>query len=61
MKKRTLAIICMSLLSIGLGFLTFIVVSQSLYNPFVSHNDLTDSSQVKPEKLFLNSVGDFLI
>lgn len=45
----------MSLLSIGLGFLTFIVVSQSLYNPFVSHNDLTDSSQVKPEKLFLNS------
>ncbi len=55
MKKRTLAIICMSLLSIGLGFLTFIVVSQSLYNPFVSHNDLTDNSQVKPEKLFLNS------
>ena len=54
MKKRTLAIICMSLLSISLGFLTFVTISNPLFPP-ISYNDLTDSSQVAPKKLFLNS------
>ncbi len=55
MKKRTFAIICMSLLSISLGFLTFFTISHPFYTPLVSYNDLTDSSRAEPKKLFLNS------
>lgn len=55
MKKRTFAIICMSLLSISLGFLTFLTFSHPVYAPLVSYNDLTDTSKIEPKKLFLNS------
>ena len=55
MKKRTLAIICMSLLSIALGCFTFFVVSHPLYSPIFSTNSLTNNEQVAPKKLFLNS------
>lgn len=55
MKKRTFAIICMSLLSITLGYLTFTIVAHPLYSPFISYQSLTNSSNTTPEKLFLNS------
>ena len=54
MKKRTIAVFCMSILSITLAMLTFLTIS-SPFNSSISYNDLTDSSQAEPKKLFLNS------
>jgi len=54
-KKRTIAIFIMSLLSILLAFLTFQAMVHPSYNIFLPNENLTNSSHVAPKKLFVNS------
>lgn len=55
MKKRSIAIFVMSLLSIFLAFLTFQAMLHPSYNFFLPNENLTNSSYVAPKKLFVNS------
>lgn len=55
MKKRTFAIFIMSLLSIAFAFLTFQAMVNPSYNIFLPNENLTNTSQAEPKKLFINS------
>lgn len=55
MKKRTISIIFMSALSLFLAFATFKVTINPPSNLYITKENLINSSQVEPKKLFLNS------
>ena len=55
MKKRTIAIIFMSFLSIALAFLTFHLVANPASGLYIIQENLTNSMHVEPKKLFINS------
>ena len=55
MKKRSIAIFLMSVLSLVLAFLTVKAVIHPSYNIFLANENLKNNSQVAPKKLFVNS------
>lgn len=55
MKKRTLAIFFMSVLSIILAFLTLCAIKHPASNFLLASEGLMNTSHVSPKKLFLNS------
>lgn len=55
MKKRSLAIFLMSILSVILAFLTLCAINYPLDNPLSAQDRLTNTSHIAPKKLFLNS------